>query len=666
LQTLLSDTPYWGRELRMFNNAPWWYKNEFSLPEESKSAGAALKFHGVDYYCKVWLNGEYLGEHEGYFSPFEFEVGNILKYGGEKNLLSVKVWSPWDDEVLYKPRNCHSAFRNMIKGTYEHADTFVQRDVNPVGIWNGVEIYFHEGLRFEGIPHVRAMPSEDFSSAEIIITGTVRALEDTAADYICVVTESDTGKIVEESKVAGIDFKKGHNESEHKFILNNPRLWNTWDRGEQNLYDIKIYFNNPDIYCFTETFGVRSVELVRNESEITHKINGKNLYLRGTTYFPDNYISQMHEQRYRRDLQMIKDAGFNCVRIHVHVDKPVFYYLCDEIGIAVIQDSDLNWVHPTTEQWKDRAVKVFGDMIKLLRNHPSVITWICMNEPAGYTEGEMMLKIPGPQLYAETKLLDPGRPAIMGSGGAKDPNSGDTHNYLGSLNGQQTHYTEIYEQRHEKLNTEFGFDSPPAAANLARQPAIYKRLEAMLGDIPEVQYYQYRLIKYFTEHYRITKYAPCSGYFQFMFIDLSPQSFYGIYDWYGVPKYALRAMGESNQPVGVFMRHKDKPESLWIINDKDYGFGECVLNYTVTDYTNNLVTEGALKAEVGADCALKICDFDFAVGAGIKYRVTLALSDKSGNILAKNIYDDPFNHPRHPEGQPENASHHFGMRLYRA
>lgn len=662
LQTLLSDTPYWGRELRWFNTAPWWYKNEFIAPEQNRAAGAALKFHGVDYYCKVWLNGEYLGEHEGYSSPFEFEVGNILKYG-EPNFLFVKVWSLWDTEPAYKPRNCHSVYRNMIKGTYEHADTFVQRDVNPVGIWNEVEIYFHNAVRFEGIPHIRALPSEDLKSANIKITGTiVSTMGNASAWLIYRISESDTGKVVAEQSFER-NLTVGANEAEFDMTLNNPRLWNTWDRGEQNLYDIKISIGE---YSVTDSFGVRSLSFIRNDKEITYLINGKKLYLRGTTYFPDNYISEMHEQRYLRDLQNIKAAGFNAVRIHVHVDKPIFYRLCDQMGIVVIQDSDLNWIHPLSEEWKDRAVKVFGDMIRLLRNRPSVITWICMNEPAGYAEGEMMLKIPGPQLYAEAGRLDSDRPAIMGSGGEKDPNSGDTHNYLGSLNGENTHYTEIYEERYEKLNTEFGFDAPPSIQNLAKNPELYNRLKPVLDDIPQIQYYQYRLVKYFIEHYRITKYTPCSGYFQFMFIDLSPQSFYGIYDWRGLPKLAEKALKESNQPIGVFMQYKDKPEALWIINDRDYGFQTCRLWYTVTDNTGRLVTEGRVDTEVGADTALRVCDFNFEINPELKYKVTLELMDEFGSVIAKNIYDDAFNHPPHPKGQPGKASHYFGMRIYNA
>jgi len=680
LQTMLADTPYWGRELRYFNTGAWWYKLNFKLPDGEKYAGACLRFHGVDYFCKVWLNNQYLGGHEGYFSPFEFEAGDLLKTDGD-NLLIVKVWAPWDTEIVLDrgpTRNSHNILRDMIKGTYEHADTFIQKDVNPIGIWNDVELYFHDGLRFNGKPHIRALAADDFSYADIKIAGSViniNRLETVRARIKCVISETDTGKIVLSEEFEN-EFKKGSNDIEITLKLVNPRLWSTWDRGEQNLYKAKIYFFPPGmdgnrikntVYCLEEIFGVRSLKLIRNENEITYLLNGKRLYIRGTTYFPDNYVSMMYEQRYIKDLRAVKAAGFNAVRIHVHVEKPEFYGLCDREGIAVIQDSDLNWVHPAAEEWKDRAVAVFGDMIRLLRNHPSVITWICMNEPSGYEGGQMMLKIPGPQLYAEAARLDPDRPSIMGSGGGKDPNSGDTHNYLGSLNGEHTHYTDIYKERYERFNTEFGFDAPPSVMNLYKQPPLYNRMKNIADDIEKIQYYQCRYIKYFIEHYRRTKYSPCSGFVQFMFIDLSPQSFYGVYDWWGVPKPAVQAMTESNQPVGVFMEYKNTPEALWVVNDFDYEFGDCRLHYIVTSANDGkTVCEGAREIYIGADTVLRACDFTFDVDGILSYNVALKLTDKKDKIIAQNIYRDAFRHPEHPKGHPDRVSHEYGMRIYHA
>ena len=153
LQLLLAPQPYFGRELRYFNEAPWWYRLDFATPAQARQA--TLRFEGVDYFAKVFLNGKLLGEHEGYADPFEFEVGPLLNHHGP-NVLVVKVWSPWDHEVAADAVDSRvfSVVRHLLKGSYEHADTFVQRDVNPVGIWRPVRLILHDGLRSASEPAI--------------------------------------------------------------------------------------------------------------------------------------------------------------------------------------------------------------------------------------------------------------------------------------------------------------------------------------------------------------------------------------------------------------------------------------------------------------------------------------------------------------------------------
>ena len=83
LQLLLSDSPYYGRALRYFNEHPWWYRKTFELSEadDGGATGARLVFSNADYFARVWLNGTCLGDHEGYFAPFSFEVGESVVTG---------------------------------------------------------------------------------------------------------------------------------------------------------------------------------------------------------------------------------------------------------------------------------------------------------------------------------------------------------------------------------------------------------------------------------------------------------------------------------------------------------------------------------------------------------------------------------------------------------
>jgi beta-mannosidase len=306
-------------------------------------------------------------------------------------------------------------------------------------------------------------------------------------------------------------------------------------------------------------------------------------------------------------------------------------------------------------------------MVRKLRNHPCIICWICQNEPMERADGPMHAVSPGPQLEEAALRLDPSRPVIRSSD-VDDASSGDSHNWSGALDREVRHYQSIRGTT-EKLNTEFGFDAPPAAERARAVPEIAARLEAVLPRVAEIHDYQYHLTKYFIEHYRRQKYDPCAGYFQFMWIDLSPQSFYGIYDWWGLPKSdgiggGLRALEESNQPLAVLMDCEARPAPVWVVNDTLDDVGECRVAWTVLDARGGLAGLGSLTVAVGPDCRVRAGEANLPTNAEDCREITLALYGPTGTILAQNRYRDPVTQPPHPEGHPQRMDHELGMRLY--
>ena len=663
LQLLLSAQPYFGRELRSFNEAPWWYRIDFPTP--AGASRATLRFEGVDYYSTVWLNGQPLGSHEGYADPFEYEVGDRLLHD-RANALIVKVWSPWDRETSPGGEAdwVYNVIRRMLKGTYEHADTFVQRDVNPVGIWRPVKLILHDSVREDGTPWVRTALAAQAASATVAVTWPIQndAAAQAAGVSIRIVSLTD-GKVAAQSSQA-VELAAGANSIERNLRVDAPRLWSTWDRGTPALYraDLELTRAGQAPLRRQAAFGIRTVELRRGGNETRFFLNGKPIYLRGTTYWPDVYISNMDRARYQRDVGAAVRAGFNAFRIHVHTENPEFYEICDRMGMVVLQDFDLNWVFPEDADFTARAVRLFGSTIRQLRNHPSILAWIAMNEAGGRASTVR----PGPQLVAAARALDPTRPTIRNSSARDDLESGDGHDYRGSLGGGK--YTDIYGTS-EKLATEFGVDAPPAAARVRLVPQVAERLKDVLPRVAELHDYQYRLLKYYVEHYRMQKYAPNAGYFQFMFIDFCPQSFYGIYDYWGAPKVeglggGLRAMLESNQPLGIFMEYRDAPVAVHAVNDTSADLGEVLAGWRVTLPGGELVTEGTRGIPLGPDSHVRVADLNFAAAPGRTYRVVLNLESKDGKILSHNEYDDPFHHPQRPEGFPERMDHELGMRLW--
>lgn len=661
LQLTLADNPYFGFGLRQFNAAPWWYEQVFVC--ESEASGAWLEFAGVDYFADVWLNGEYLGSHEGYGTSFGFDVGDKLRRG-EKNRLIVKVRAPWENNIRPGEEYIRflSVIRDQMKGTYEHSDTFVPRDVNPIGIWDKVTVHYYEPLRLGANPMLRATLSDDYSSGlletEYILYSlrTVpKALIRLEVRLIGEVAETVTAEM-------NMSLKAGANKFEKAITVDNPRLWTIWERGEAARYEAVLTVMQEDEILLYDcrTFGFRRIELIRNSEKTQFFLNGEPIYIRGSTYFPDAYISAMSRQRYIRDLDNARMAGMNSLRIHVHTEREEFYDLCDERGILLIQDSDFNWVHPTDDAWNARALKMYGEMLARLRNHPSIFCWVLLNEP----RNERYLKeAPGPQMMEMTERMDPGRPYILSSWDIHDPHSGDSHNYEGSLHGAHTHYLNIYDWK-EKLNTEFGFDAPPVYGTLREEPELCRILGPVVDGIDDIQYYQYRYIKYFIEHYRIQKFDPCSGHYQFLFTDMAPTSLFGVYDRQGVPKYAQRAFAESNQPVGVFMEiSKNGPVAVWAVNDLLEDYGEVTASWAIT-VDGTRVEKNRVDFRLAPNARVMVAPITLVPEEGADYLVELTLRDKSGRLLAKNRYERAFTAPMHTPGHPQFVHHGIGLRTY--
>ena len=661
LQLLFAQRPYYGRELRYFNQAPWWYKKDFFVPEDA-GAFCRLNFAHADYFCRVWLNGVYLGEHEGYSSPFSFDAGEIIKRG-EENHLVVKVWSPWDEKIDQDKADgrTFTVIRDLTKGTYEHSDTFVQRDVNPVGLYGSVSAEFHDGAYFEQAPQIRyTLDISDKRAAleikTLICAGEADGLRLAVRCYDCL-----TGACVFQTEKPA-----GTGENHISGTTEEIRLWNTWDRGGAFLYKFTITLldNGGVLDSMEETTGFRNIVLRRDEKTTVFILNGKQLFVRGTSYFPDIYMSAMYPERYKRDMHGVKAAGFNAVRVHVHVENPEFYKLCDELGIAVIQDSEFNWTHPVDEEWTSRFISIFKETVSMLNPHPCIICWICMNEPAGRTTGRAMQVSPGPELYKQIIGADPSRPAIKGSFCSDDPTSGDSHNYTGSLDGDCVHYSKIFGST-EKFNTEFGFDAPGCAENLKKEPRIIGRLKKLAGSIDEIQHYQYRLIKYYMEHYRMQKYVPCSGYVHFLYSDLCPQSFYGIYDWWGIPKAGLDAALESNMPIGIFARYnEERIEEIVAVNDTTEDFEPCVAEWMLTDGEHNILMSEKKAVSIPKDGIISVRTLHYDLKSKEVLNLSLVLMDKEERVIAKNRYSDIAHMPEHVKGHPSRMSHESGVRLY--
>ena len=403
----------------------------------------------------------------------------------------------------------------------------------------------------------------------------------------------------------------------------------------------------------TETFGIRTVYLERSPEVFTYRINDRPVYVRGSSYMPGLYLSECNREFLSRDVELARNANLNLMRVHVHVSPPELYDLCDRAGMLVWQDFELNWVHDPSPEFEVRALAVQRDMIGLLGNHPSIITWACHNEPTMlFTRRANLERHPDPALYQDALRQDPTRPVFICSGQIETDweRSGDVHSYYGAI--WSANYTDVY-QHHYRLNTEFGFEAPAALSTLRAYPEAWARLDHLERQIDVLWTYQAELIQFHVEHLRRLRAAGCTGYVHFWLNDVAPQVGCGVLDMHRQPKGGYEALRRASEPLHVALEHDGKsPCALWIFNDTPRAYPNVTLIWHIYDKADRLAAEGHTRIDITANRSSPVMSTDWAVDPADCARVELSLRDGDSTLLASTTYQHPFQPTPRPRGYP--------------
>jgi beta-mannosidase len=331
------------------------YRCRFAHGRPPADAVVSLRFGGVYYVARVWLNGVYLGDHEGYFSAFEFDVTDVVGTAGENELL-VEVFSPVESE---------ENDRKTIGGVW--------------AMWDGMAPHINPGGIFKEVSLV--------SDGEVRIRSVEAAADHTGrggahVDLYC--RQETRAKLVGRvrplgSEAWGVEFERevqleeGENRFDMSFQVPDVRAWSTWDRGEQPLYELVLQCAGAERLA---RFGARTVEL----RDWKVYLNGERIFLRGINYLPsDAYPARAKNERLRADAALVREAGMNAVRVHAHVADREFYEACDELGLLVLQDFPLQWTHRRSVLGP--AVAQAREMARILRGNPCVGIYLAHDEP---------------------------------------------------------------------------------------------------------------------------------------------------------------------------------------------------------------------------------------------------------------------------------------------
>lgn len=335
------------------------YVKYFEVPEKMQGKRLFISFQGAESGIALWLNGHFVGYSEDSFTPSEFELTEYVKEGENKLAAQVFKWtaSSWcEDQDFFR-----------FSGIY--------RDVY---LYTVPEVHVYD-------LQIRAIPDETLSAAALEIR------TNTWGKGEVKITLSKDGETVIEDKKA-LD-----GEEIYAWKVENPVLWSAED---PQLYDLtmEIYNESGELQeVIPQKVGFRRFEM--KDGIMT--LNGKRIVFKGVNRHEFSSVSGRHvsEEELRKDLKIMKQNNINAIRTCHYPDASLIYELCDEYGIYMIDETNLeshgSWdiaeftkdytyvVPHDKPEWLDMMLDRANSMYQRDKNHAAILIWSCGNESFG-------------------------------------------------------------------------------------------------------------------------------------------------------------------------------------------------------------------------------------------------------------------------------------------
>ncbi len=389
VQLDLSENGYLPKDIYMGKNIiaaekyedyEWTYERNFHIYEPKKNT--FIVFEGVDCLAEYFINGKKIGSSENMFIAHEFNIDDYIHIG--ENTVTVHIKSAtlaaldeeYDIKVMSSNINLESRF--IRKPPHSYGWDIMPRAVT-AGLWRCVRIETRDEIYFsQKYIYTRGEECFFFYSLSTDITD-FRNVD----IKIC-------GKCGEKSSFEK-KFKCKRKFGHFSFKPDNPQKWFPYGYGDPNIYDcnIEIYYCNKLVHHEQLSFGVRDVLLDRADADngkdgkFRFLINGVEIMCKGANWVPMDAFHCRDAERYAKALALAKDIGCNILRCwggNVYEDHE-FFDFCDRNGIMVWQDFAMAcYCYPETESFKDKLRYEVTEVIRKLRNHPSIILWAGDNE----------------------------------------------------------------------------------------------------------------------------------------------------------------------------------------------------------------------------------------------------------------------------------------------
>lgn len=431
-----------------------WYRRHLQLAKEDLSKRLFLEFDGVFQVAEVYVNGRLAGSHAGGYTGFSIDFTSYAVEGD--NVIAVRVNNLW--QATLAPRGGEHVFSG---GIYRNV-RLVKK--HPVHLdWYGTAVT------------TPTLEQNAGKSSSVRVKACVKNTDTRTGDYTLYIMVKDSlGQTVAEcSKTEHIEADKEAVYDIQTPEISSPALWSPASPAlytlVSKLYDGKQLLDSEEI-----TFGFRWFEWTADKGFF---LNGKHYYFRGANVHQDQagWGDAVTDAAARRDVRLMKAAGFDMIRGSHYPHSPAFTDACDREGMLFWSEApfwstagpkeDGGWTagaYPLnaadTAAFEADALRQLEEMIRIHRNHPSVFVWSMCNEPF-FTDGQTM---PGvkrllKRMVKKAHELDDTRKAAVG--GVQRPLGGDRIDLIGDVagyNGDGANIPDFQQPPVPSVVTEYG------------------------------------------------------------------------------------------------------------------------------------------------------------------------------------------------------------------
>ena len=352
-----------------------WYQKVVDLSKIINKGRFLLHFGAVDQFTEVFINDNKVGEHDGGYTSFYFDITDYIT----KDITHTKIVVRVEDN--YKQNGAAIGKQGDPRGRVFYVQTG--------GIWQTVWI---ESVPNTYIKDVKINPNYDDHSVSFLMS--IEGNKEQIMEGIVKIFDNKEKILINSSKISP-------NVEQNVTISEKFRSWSPED---PYLYKVEYTYGEDVVKSY---FGMRKFSIGLDKKNIKRLfLNNKPYFQNGVLdqgYWSDGYYTAPTDEAIIYDIKTMKELGFNMLRKHIKIEPKRWYYHCDTIGMLVWQDQPSGGAFPynraddatfipdndyeeysrSSEIGRKNFIRDLNTTIEQLYNAPCISTWVPFNEGWG-------------------------------------------------------------------------------------------------------------------------------------------------------------------------------------------------------------------------------------------------------------------------------------------